>query len=134
MSCGSPGRLKTVRFAIRSFIAGFAKWNASVPMIPGTIALAVIPWRPPSIARVFVRPSRPVFVGLLGELRLDEQVGDDDVGARTRKRQSIHAPEPARAPGHERNTPAEVDLDRHQSRGMKISLAITRRWIWDVPS
>ena len=34
-------------------------WNASVPMIPGTIALAVIPCRPPSIASVFVRPSRP---------------------------------------------------------------------------
>ena len=33
----------TGRDAIKSFIAGFAKWNASVPMIPGTIALHVIP-------------------------------------------------------------------------------------------
>ena len=57
-----PGRLKTVLAAIRSFIASFAMWNASVPMIPGTIAFAVIPWRPPSIARVFVRPSTPAFV------------------------------------------------------------------------
>ena len=62
MSSGSPGRLKTVRFAIRSFIAGLAKWNASVPMIPGTIALQVIPWRPPSIASVRVRPRMPAFV------------------------------------------------------------------------
>ena len=37
-------------------------WNASVPMIPGTIALHVIPWRPPSIARVFVSPRIPDFV------------------------------------------------------------------------
>ena len=37
------GALETVRFAIRSFMAGFAMWNASVPMIPGTIALQVIP-------------------------------------------------------------------------------------------
>src|SRR5215212_4975761 len=62
MSCGSPGRLNTVRLAIRSFIAAFAMWNASVPMIPGTIALAVIPCRPPSIASVFVSPRRPAFV------------------------------------------------------------------------
>ena len=62
MSCGSPGRLNTVRFAIRSFIAGFAMWNASVPMIPGTIALHVIPWRPPSIASVLVSPRIPAFV------------------------------------------------------------------------
>ena len=62
MSCGSPGRLNTVRFAMRSFIAGFPMWNASVPMIPGTIALQVIPCRPPSIASVFVRPRMPAFV------------------------------------------------------------------------
>ena len=62
MSSGSPGRLKTVRLAIRSFIAGFAKWNASVPMIPGTIALLVIPYLPPSIASVRVRPRIPAFV------------------------------------------------------------------------
>ena len=43
MSCGSPGRLKTVRLAIRAFIAAFAMLNASVPMIPGTIALHVMP-------------------------------------------------------------------------------------------
>ena len=57
-----PGRLKTVRFAIRSFMAGFAMWKASVPMIPGTIALQVIPCRPPSIASVRVRPRIPDFV------------------------------------------------------------------------
>ena len=62
MSCGSPGRLKTVRAAIRSFIAAFAMWNASVPMMPGTIALHVIPWRPPSIASVFVSPRIPALV------------------------------------------------------------------------
>ena len=62
MSCGSPGRLKTVRAAIRSFIAEFAMWNASVPMIPGTIALHVIPCRPPSIASVLVKPRIPDFV------------------------------------------------------------------------
>ena len=37
-------------------------WYASVPMIPGTIALHVIPWRPPSIASVLVRPRIPAFV------------------------------------------------------------------------
>ena len=262
MSCGSPGRLKTVRFAIRSFIAGFAKWNASVPMIPGHDRVRVIPCRPPSIASVFVSPSRPAFVveydacpkppsvpateamltmrphpllhvrpdglravegagqvdakvplperrvlvveladvverarvvdedvdgaelvdragdrrrdlvavgdvaldreraaahradllggglradealrprdgrerpvlvRLLRELRLDEQVGDDDVGAGACERQRVHPAEAARAAGDERDPPAEIDLDRHQStRGRKISLAITSRWI-----
>jgi len=37
-------------------------WNASVPMIPGTIALHVIPCRPPSIASDFVSPIRPALV------------------------------------------------------------------------
>ena len=62
MSCGSPGRLNTVRAAMRSFIAAFAMWNASVPMTPGTMALHVIPCRPPSIASVFVSPRIPDFV------------------------------------------------------------------------
>jgi hypothetical protein len=57
-----PRRLNTVREAIRSFMAALAMWNASVPMMPGTIALHVIPWRPPSIASVFVRPRIPDFV------------------------------------------------------------------------
>ena len=57
--------------------------------------------------------ERAVAVGLLRELRLDEQVGDDDVGARARERQRVGAAEPARPAGDERDAPAEVDLDRH---------------------
>ena len=49
-------------FTMRSFITGFAMWKASVPITPGTIALHVTPWRPPSIASVFVSPSSPAFV------------------------------------------------------------------------
>ena len=49
-------------FAIRSFMTGFAMWNASVPMIPGTIALHVMPLRAPSIASVRVSPRTPAFV------------------------------------------------------------------------
>ena len=47
---------------MRSFIASFAMWNASLPITPGTIALQVIPCRPPSMASVLVRPSKPAFV------------------------------------------------------------------------
>jgi hypothetical protein len=61
-SWGSPGRFSTVRLTIRSFIVAFARWKASVPITPGTIALQVIPWRPPSIASVRVSPSTPAFV------------------------------------------------------------------------
>ena len=60
--------------------------------------------------------ERAVAVGLLGELRLDEQVGDDDVGARAGKRQRVGAPEPARAAGDERDAPGEIDLDAHRRR------------------
>jgi len=55
-------RRMAVRLIIRSFISGFPKPNASVPMIPGTIALQVIPCRAPSSASVFVRPISPAFV------------------------------------------------------------------------
>ena len=81
--------------------------------------------------------ERAVAVGLLGQLRLDEQVGDDDVGAGTRQGQRVRAAEPARAAGDERDAPAEVDLDRHGGAypfGRKISFAITSRWICEVPS
>ena len=61
-SCGSPARRIAVRLTIRSFMSGLPKLNASVPMIPGTIALQVMPWRAPSSASVRVRPSRPAFV------------------------------------------------------------------------
>src|SRR6266508_2676402 len=47
-SCGSPARRIAVRLTIRSFMSGLPKLNASVPMIPGTIALQVMPWRAPS--------------------------------------------------------------------------------------
>ena len=43
-------------------------------------------------------------------------------------------PRPREPPVTKRDAPAEIDLDRHQSRGMKISFAITSRWICDVPS
>src|SRR5699024_10994724 len=39
ISSGLPGFLKAVRFFIRSFIFGSLMLNASVSMIPGTIAL-----------------------------------------------------------------------------------------------
>src|SRR5579864_7798761 len=41
------------------------------------------------------RGEGAVTVGLLRELRLDEQVGDDDVGARARERQRVRAAEPS---------------------------------------
>ena len=56
------GRFSTVRLTICSFIAAFAIWNASVPITPGTIALHVMPCRPPSIASVRVSPRMPAFV------------------------------------------------------------------------
>ena len=62
MSCGLAGPLEHRSAAIRSFIAAFAMWNASVPMMPGTIALHVMPCRPPSIASVFVSPRIPALV------------------------------------------------------------------------
>jgi hypothetical protein len=55
--------------------------------------------------------ERAVAVGLLRQLRLDEQVGDDDVGPRARERQRVRTPEPARPAGDERDAPGEVDLD-----------------------
>ena len=61
-SIGSPGRRSAVRRIIRSFISALPKLNASVPMIPGTMALAVMPCRAPSSASVFVRPISPAFV------------------------------------------------------------------------
>ena len=57
-----PGRRSAVRRIIRSFISAFPKLNASVPMIPGTMAFAVMPCRAPSSASVFVSPIRPAFV------------------------------------------------------------------------
>ena len=83
------------------------------------------------------RRERAVGVGLLGQLRLDEQVGDHDVGARARERQRIGAAEAARAARDERDAPAErsISIAIASSRaGMKISLAITSRWICEVPS
>ena len=41
---------------------------------------------------------------------------------------------PAMREPPEGDTAAEIDLDAHQPRGMKISLAMTSRWICDVPS
>ena len=52
ISCGLPARRIAVRFTIRSFIAALPMPKASVPMTPGTIALHVIPCRPPSSASV----------------------------------------------------------------------------------
>ncbi len=83
------------------------------------------------------RCERPVGVRLLGQLRLDEQVGDHDVGTCSRERQGVRAAEPARAAGDKCDASREVDLDGHDGtypRGRKISFAITRRWIWEVPS
>jgi hypothetical protein len=90
--------------------------------------------------------QRPVAVRLFRELRLDEQVGDDDVGTGAGEHERVGAAEPTRAAGHERDAPGQVDLDRHQrtlveprtahfgqlakglqSFGRKISFAITRR-------
>ena len=77
-----------------------------------------------------------VRLGSVGGLvRLDLDVRDHDVGARASERQRIGAAEAARAAGDERDAAGEIDLERHQpSLGMKISLAITSRWICEVPS
>ena len=62
------------------------------------------------------RRERPVLVGLLGELRLHEQVGDDDVGARARERQCVGPAETSGPAGDERYAAREVDLNRHAAR------------------
>jgi hypothetical protein len=58
--------------------------------------------------------ERAVAVGLLGELGLDEQVGNRDVGPGVRERQRIRSPEPSLPARHERNPTGEIDLDRHK--------------------
>ena len=84
--------------------------------------------------------ERAPAVRLLGELRLDQDVRDHDVRPRSSQRQRVGPPEASGAPGDEGDPAAEVDLERHDEtleqspRGRKISLAITRRWICDVPS
>ena len=78
--------------------------------------------------------KRAVAVGLLGELRFDEQVGDDDVGARPSERQRVGATRAPRSPRDESNSSREVDLNRHAASLANISFAITSRWICDVPS
>ena len=77
--------------------------------------------------------ERAVGVGLLGQIRLDEEVGDHDVRPGAGERQCVGAAEAARAARHEGDAAREVDLQAHP-RGMKISFAITSRWICDVPS
>ena len=62
ISSGVPGRRMAVRLTMRSFISGLPKPKASVPMIPATIAFAVMPWRAPSSASVLVSPSTPALV------------------------------------------------------------------------
>ena len=59
--------------------------------------------------------ERPVPLGLLvGRLRLDLDVGDDDVRAGPGERQRVGAAEPARAAGDEGDAAGEVDLERHR--------------------
>src|SRR5581483_4392449 len=72
--------------------------------------------------RACERRERAVLVGLFGEVRLDEQVGDHDVCARAGERERVRASEPARAAGDECDLAGEIDLDH--PRGMKISFAI----------
>ena len=50
--------------------------------------------------------ERPVAVGVARVVRLDQDVGDDDVGAGARERQRVGAAEPARAAGDEGDAPA----------------------------
>ena len=56
--------------------------------------------------------ERAVLVGR-ARVRLHEDVGDRDVRPGPGQRQRIGAPEPARAPGDERDAPRQVDLERH---------------------
>ena len=86
-SCGSPARRIAVRCTMRSFIFGFPKLKASVPMTPGTIALHVIPCLAPSSASVRVSPRRPAFVA--GVARLTE------AAERPRNGRHVHDPSPA---------------------------------------
>ena len=60
--------------------------------------------------------ERPVRVRLLGQLGLDEEVGDDDVGAGAGECQRVGAPEPARAAGDERDASGQIDLESHGPR------------------
>src|SRR6266550_5489524 len=77
--------------------------------------------------------ERPVTLRLLARVGLDLDVRDDDVCTGAPKCQRIGSTEPARAAGHERDAPREVDLDA-QARGIRSSRAITSRWICEVPS
>ena len=55
-----------------------------------------------------------VLLGRLGRLvRLDLDVGDDDVRAGLRQGERVRAAEPSRAAGDEGDPAGEVDLDRH---------------------
>ena len=57
-----------------------------------------------------------VRLGGLGRfVRLDLDIGDDDVGACARERQRIRAAEAARAAGDERDPSREIDLDCHEA-------------------
>jgi hypothetical protein len=55
-------------------------------------------------------------VGVLGELGLDQDVGNRHVGARASERQRVGATEAARAAGDESDLPREIDLDGHRHR------------------
>ena len=59
---------------------------------------------------------RPVPLGFGPGVRLDLDVGDDDVRARTRERQRIGTAEPPRAARDEGNPAGQVDLERQATR------------------
>ena len=55
-----------------------------------------------------------------GELGLDEDVGDRDVGAGPRKRQCIGPSQSARSSGYERDASGKIDLERHERHPMVL--------------
>jgi hypothetical protein len=77
--------------------------------------------------------AAPERLDLRGRAVRGSDVGDRDVRARRAQSQRVRPAEAARRSGNERDPPGEVDLDQ-VSRGMKISRAITSRWICEVPS
>src|SRR5476651_872519 len=72
------------------------------------------------------------FLGSLFEsrVRLDEDVGDDDVGAGASKREAVGSPESARSPGDNGDLPGQIEhatlLKRLPMRSESLALAPSR--------
>ncbi len=60
--------------------------------------------------------ERAVAVGVLRQLRFDEQVGNDDIRAGSGERQRVRPSKSSRSSGDECHSAGEIDLNRHAAR------------------